>query len=267
MTLRMRRVARGRLRRKLRAFRRLLRAAEGDWDAGAYALFLQEFGRGGNRPVMTMIARTHPYRTLPESDDPSVLRAAWDVGATEEDGSHPEVSMGPDTERGKPRRPANRLRRRLAAAAILLARWRSQGGPAAALGALVEGTEREALAALQIAQLLGRERARQLLVDVGYVVALAARPDDQVRLMDAWMGLGGARYHASEALRRRLTTDGFAGWRNGHTQALLEVERCYCRQGACAICPLVAGTSAGVGGRRGVVPSPNADWVGAARRR
>ena len=115
--------------------------------------------------------------------------------------------------------------------------------------------------------MLGRERARQLLVDVSYVVALAARPVEQARLADAWMGLGGGRYQCSEPLRRRLGADGLECRRNGQTQALLEVERCYCRQGACAICPLVAGRSPTVGNRGGVVPSPNADWVGAVRRR
>lgn len=261
---RMRGVARGRLWRKLRRYRALLGAAEGDWDESAYQLFLRELGRGGNGVAMATAARKRPYRTLPDTADPLVLRAALEATldaagiVVSEARAAPRLKPAGATRDG-PRRPANRLRPRLAAAATLLARWRSEGGPAAALAALADRPEREALAALQVPGILGRARARQLLVDVSYVIALAARPGEQAALTEAWMGLGGGRYHRSEPLRRRLLASGVNHWRNGETQALLELERCYCRQGACAICPLVAGRFESHGRRMSVVPSPNAD--------
>ncbi|MCY3918992.1 MAG: hypothetical protein OXG38_04165, partial [Chloroflexi bacterium] len=158
---------------------------------------------------------------------------------------------------GKARgRPANAPVRRLAAAAHLLPRLSEAGGGSLARGliGLTRLPEREAITALQVPRLLGEERARQLLVDAAYPFALAWAP--QGELAAAWGRLGGARYGRTEALRERLRAGGLRGWRNGSTQALLSLERCYCRAGACAVCPLAR--LAGVRPGRGPLPSPNA---------
>ena len=188
-------------------------------------------------------------REGPAADGPDPIALAARL-----QGALPDVAVAPG--RPAPGRPANQPRRRLAAAATLLLRLHESGGGSLAAGliGLARAPEREAIAALRAPRLLGAERARQLLVDAAYPFALAWAPDAD--LIGAWQRLGGARYGRTQALRARLAAGGLGDWRNGSTQALLGLERCYCRAGACAVCPLarVAGLRPG----RAPLPSPNA---------
>ncbi|HJN92326.1 MAG TPA: hypothetical protein QGF05_06330, partial [Dehalococcoidia bacterium] len=99
--------------------------------------------------------------------------------------------------------------------------------------------------------------ARQLLVDLCYPLAVAFAPSNHeaMRLSQAWIHLGAARYGRTELLRRRLELNGVPVRRNGCSQGLLALERDYCREGACAICPL-ARLSRGPS-RTGALPSTN----------
>ena len=107
---------------------------------------------------------------------------------------------------------------------------------------------------LRIPGLLGPARADQLLADGVYPFRLARGPVEAVA--ERWLGLPAGRFNRTRALRGRLERDGLTGWRGGQAQALLDLERFYCRAVACAICPL--GRLAGGAGRRpDVVPSPN----------
>ena len=194
-------------------------------------------------------ARAGDARDGPAADGPDPLALAARLQGALPGAALPEVAVAPG-------RPANQPRRRLAAAATLLLRLHESGGGSLAAGliGLARAPEREAIAALRAPRLLGAERARQLLVDAAYPFALAWAPDAD--LVGAWQRLGGARYGRTQALRARLAAGGLGDWRNGSTQALLGLERCYCRAGACAVCPLarVAGLRPG----RAPLPSPNA---------
>ena len=138
-------------------------------------------------------------------------------------------------------RPANSVPRRLRAAAVLLARAHGSGGDGA-LAARLEAWARASLP--EVVRDLGkdsgpgRQRALQLLVDAAYPFALAAAPADANRLERRWLALPGARYGRTEALRARLSEAGLQDWRNGGTQALLDLQRGYCGRGAAAVCPL-----------------------------
>ncbi len=117
--------------------------------------------------------------------------------------------------------------------------------------------EKEGIEALRIPGLIGIGRARQLLVDLCYPLAVAFAPSNHeaMRLSQAWIHLGAARYGRTELLRRRLELNGVPVRRNGCSQGLLALERDYCREGACAICPL-ARLSRGPS-RTGALPSTN----------
>ena len=214
-----------------------------DLDAAAYAALFAALGAGGDG-----VARI-PER-LPWAEARAALGEGSAALAARLQGALPAAA-------GKPRgRPANAPARRLAAAAQLLPRLSEAGGGSLARGliGLTRLSEREALAALHVPRLLGEERARQLLVDAAYPFALARAPGGE--LAGAWERLGGARYGRTEALRGRLGAGGLRAWRNGSTQALLSLERCYCRSGACAVCPLARLAEIRPG--RGPLPSPNA---------
>ena len=239
-------------------------------DAAAYGVLFAALGAGGsgiaripdrlpwaqlraglgpwaatNDPGAAGRARDGPAADGPAADAPRVVALAARLQGALPD--MPAAATG---------RPANGPRRRLAAAAVLLLRLHAAGGGSLAGGliGLARAPEREAVAALRVPRLLGAERARQLLVDAAYPFALARAPEAE--LIGAWQRLGGARYGRTEALRARLAAGGLEDWRNGSTQALLSLERCYCRAGACAVCPLarVAGLRPG----RAPLPSPNA---------
>ena len=246
------RLARERLLAKAGRLREAAPAGGGaeDLDAAAYAALFAALGAGGDG-----VAR------VPERLPWAEARAAVVSGEGGEGGEGSSALAarlrGALPEAGKGRgRPANAPARRLAAAAQLLPRLHAAGGGSLARGliGLTQLPEREAIAALQAPRLLGEERARQLLVDAAYPFALAWAPSGD--LAGAWERLGGARYGRTEALRGRLRAGGLRGWRNGSTQALLSLERCYCRAGACAVCPLAR--LAGVRPGRGPLPSPNA---------
>ena len=133
-----------------------------------------------------------------------------------------------------------RLRRK----ATRLRRSTAPGGPdGVAYGAQACRPERTALESLRVAKLLGRERSRQLLVDVCYPLALAfgdqcGRAADGELLARRWLRLAPTRYARTDALRSRLIESGLRDWHNGTSQALLDLERDYCAAGACAVCPL-----------------------------
>ena len=93
---------------------------------------------------------------------------------------------------------------------------------------------------------------------LAYPLALATTAEGDgasAQLERRWLALGGARYGRTEALRQRLTRGGLRRWRSGGTQALLKLERWYCRYGACALCPLAALSSRPR--RRAALGSPN----------
>ncbi len=146
-------------------------------------------------------------------------------------------------------RPANRLEARLSAAAALLAEMLPE--LARKLTGLAFLEPREAVGALRVPGLLGPGRASQLLVDCCYPLALAY-PDLVARsgagertgrstawgLMQRWLDLPGAKYQHTASLRTRLADQGHNSWRNGASQALLDLQSDHCRLGGCAVCPL-----------------------------
>lgn len=109
----------------------------------------------------------------------------------------------------------------------LLQRWRQQDAPAVAVQTLATLPPTDAAPRLQIPQLLGVGRARQVLADAVYPLHGVWQP---------WRALPGVRYQRTDDLRQRLS--GLSRWRHAQTQALLELERTRCRTGACALCPL-----------------------------
>ena len=227
---------------------RLREAAADDPDSAAYAALLAALGAGGDG-----VARV-PER-LPWAEVRDAVGSGSGEGASAALAARLRAAL-PAAARGARGRPANAPARRLAAAAVLLPRLNAAGGGSLARGliGLTRLPEREALAALRVPRLLGDERARQLLVDAAYPFALARAPREELAV--AWERLGGARYGRTEALRGRLREGGLRRWRNGATQALLSLERCYCRSGACAVCPLAR--LAGLRPGRAPLPSPNA---------
>ncbi len=258
----LRRLSRERL---LAKAERLRAAGDEEADAAAYGALFAALGAGSMGTEGGGIARIPdrlPWAELREGlgsralmGDPGVAGPAPAGPAAIALAARLQAAL-PGVAVKAPGRPANQPRRRLAAAATLLLRLHESGGGSLAAGliGLARAPEREALAALHVPRLLGAERARQLLVDAAYPFALAWAPDAD--LIGAWQRLGGARYGRTQALRARLAAGGLGDWRNGSTQALLGLERCYCRAGACAVCPLarVAGLRPG----RAPLPSPNA---------
>ncbi|MEE9276876.1 MAG: DUF2851 family protein, partial [Dehalococcoidia bacterium] len=219
---RLQRVACARLRRKARRAAMLLSAASA--EQAAYRLLLEALGQGGNVRPMAALAQRLPLAALPFAEGAAAVAARLQAAARE------------GTWRSSGLRPANAPVRRLRAAAELIARLRAQGDIAVGLAALAALPQAAALQQLRLPGLLGPDRARQLLVDVAYPLALALGGDGDA-LRRRWLALGGARYGRTAPLRRRLAAGGLRSWRNGATQALLELEAVYCRQGACCICP------------------------------
>ncbi len=138
------------------------------------------------------------------------------------------------------------------ALAALLTRWErwsgdEAGGAGEASGAaaaclrLAALEPRAAVERLRLPRRIGVARARQLLADAIYpaAIALGAPPEAIAR---RWLALPEARYLRTAALRERLAgpANGAGGLRlrHGEAQALLELERGWCAQGACAVCPL-----------------------------
>ena len=120
------------------------------------------------------------------------------------------------------------------ALALLLARWQP-GQAAAACIRLAQAAPSEAAQALRIPRLLGPARARQLLADAVYPAALALNPPNPAELERRWLNLPAVRYQRTDPLRERLCPLPF---RHGEAQALLDLERAWCAQAACAVCPL-----------------------------
>ena len=223
------RLGRDRLQRKALRLRRAL-ADGGDPDQLAYRLLLEALGQGGDPEVMRRTAGALPLAALP-AEAPAACKALL--------AAHAAVAGGGARAPGP--RPANRPVWRLAAAAALIHRFRSEEeGLAAGLAALAMIPAAAAQEALRLPRLLGAERARQLLVDVVYPLAWARSAALGPQLSARWLALPGARYGRTQPLRRRLERGGLGPWRNGATQALLHLERSYCRNGACAVCPLAA---------------------------
>ena len=260
---RLRRLARERLRAKVVRLRARLVQAEPDVVA-ARAL-LEALAQGGNeRPMAHLCGRlawSALVRAAAAGDAALLARLLREAGA----GAPPP---------GRPGRPANRLRRRLRAAALLMARLAGggDGSLAGGLAGLASLPPPAAAERLRLPGLLGPVRARQLLVDVAYPLALAlpgAAPGEEALLR--WLDLPGARYARTAVLRARLEAPpavgaglrvdglragGLRPLRNAETQALLDLERCYCRFGSCAVCPLARlAPPPRTGGPR---PSPNA---------
>ena len=137
----------------------------------------------------------------------------------------------------------------------MITRFAAGGSLPAGLASVARLSEAGAIRRLQVAGCLGAGRARQILVDVCFPLALAqgvAGPQAAAR----WLALGGARHGRTALLRERLQAAGVRTWRNGRTQALLDLEAGYCRHGACVVCPV--GRLFGQAGRsRGPLPNPN----------
>ena len=117
---------------------------------------------------------------------------------------------------------------------LLLARW-APGQAAAACRRLAQAAPTEAAEALRIPRLLGPARARQLLADAVYPAALALNAPNPVEIERRWLNLPAARYQRTDPLRERLRPLPF---RHAEAQALLDLERAWCAQAACAVCPL-----------------------------
>ena len=165
------------------------------------------------------------------SADPS----AW--SATLRDQLHSAATQQPGWRVGR-----GALGRRAGAVEILitlLERW-GRAGAADAVRQLAGLKPGAAVELLRIPQRLGPARSRQLLADAIYPTALAlGEPPGPIA--QRWLSLPAARYLRTDPLRDRLSSHDAHGalrWRHGETQALLELERGWCRQGACAICPL-----------------------------
>ena len=249
---RLRRIAQGRLRAKVARLRGRL-AASASVEEGVFQLLLEALGAGGNSAAMVALARRLPLARLPSGAGAATLAALLIAEGRGAAGGRPALPWRVAT-----LRPANRPERRLAAAAALVVQLRARGGLAAGLRALAGLPEAAALGELRQPRLLGTERARQLLVDLAYPLALATTAEGDgasAQLERRWLALGGARYGRTEALRQRLTRGGLRRWRSGGTQALLELERWYCRYGACALCPVAALSSRPR--RRAALGSPN----------
>ncbi len=227
-------IAIARLRRKATRLRRS--TAPGGPDGVAYGALLEALGQGGNRDGMRLLAARLPWpllaaRGLDASALAMQLRQSADRLEAEGEIHWRRAGV----------RPVNQPHSRLGAAAQLLDRFRT--GPCAGLAAQARRPERAALESLRVAKLLGRERSRQLLVDVCYPLALAfgdhrGRAADGELLARRWLRLAPTRYARTDALRSRLIESGLRDWRNGTSQALLDLERDYCAAGACAVCPL-----------------------------
>ena len=259
---RLRALGQGRLMEKRNRVARAL-AAGADPDDLALRHLLIALGQDGNGAALAVIAEGLCLQALPLLAGVEAIQRALRARLPEDLESRTACG-GPSaparrlaSARRVAVRPANRLENRLRAAALLLHRHaheESQDGLAAHLGALASQPVATAVAALRVPPWLGSERALQILVDVAFPLALAQTETVPPSLIARWLDLPGATYRRAEALRGRLAADALPLRRNGDTQALLALERAYCRHGACAICPLARlerGAAGGVGVRAG----------------
>ena len=122
----------------------------------------------------------------------------------------------------------------------LLARW-GRGRAAASCRELAALEPSAAVERLRLPHRLGPARARQLLADAIYPAALALG-EPPTSIERRWRNLPERRYLRTAALRERLTKPAAPTsaprFRHGEAQALLELERVWCAQAACAVCPL-----------------------------
>lgn len=124
----------------------------------------------------------------------------------------------------------------------LLARWRGVGAAESCLR-LAALEPNAAVERLRLPGQIGAGRARQLLADGIYPAALALGASDALAaaIERRWLELPETRYLRTAALRGRLDAarrPDAPKRRHGEAQALLELERGWCAQGACAVCPL-----------------------------
>ena len=219
-------------------------------DATAYAALLAAIGRGGNEAVFRALAIQLPWPSLRADaarGDAAVVRERMQACLA----AIVAVRAG---------RPANAPARRLDAAAVLIVRLGAVPWPGSfgrGLASLATLPEAEALRVLRVPGSLGAERARQILVDAVYPLASSQGAGEEA--LAGWLRLGGARYQRTAVLRDQLQQGGLQVWRNGETQALLSLERCYCRAGACAVCPIARLARGRLA--RGPRPSPNARFA------
>lgn len=247
-----------RFRQKTERFRRAVgEAAVGEGDQILYVAVLEALGYGGDREAFARLARELPYQRLRAV-------AAEQTGA--EAGRRMETMLlaaagltGPVAAaawRPRCRRPANHPRRRLAAAARLLARA-PLGLVAYACSSLpADVTLAAAVRAWMVTgegsspALVGRDRAVEILVNAvlpflaaGGGVADGVLQERAVELFRRLPGTGGygATAHLERALvsedDRRLTASA------RRQQGLLYLLHRHCRQGGCrGRCPLCEGT-------------------------
>ena len=124
----------------------------------------------------------------------------------------------------------------------LLIRWRGAGTAESCLR-LAALEPNAAIERLRLPGRIGAGRARQLLADGVYPAALALSASGawSAAIERRWLELPETRYLRTAALRGRLDaahSPDAPKRRHGEAQALLELERGWCAQGACAVCPL-----------------------------
>ncbi len=230
---RLRRLGCRRLQRKAEFLRRRLRP-EGESDPDELAAWA--LARALAMPHNAELLGAALEQAWPEtrSADPS----AW--SATLRDQLHSAAARQPGWRAGR-----GALGRRAGAVEILitlLQRW-GRDGAADAVRRLAGLKPGAAVELLRIPRRLGPARSRQLLADAVYPAALAlGEPPGPIG--QRWLSLPAARYLRTDPLRDRLSPREVAGapgalrWRHAGAQALLELEHGWCRQGACAVCPL-----------------------------
>ena len=124
----------------------------------------------------------------------------------------------------------------------LLTRWHRRGAAESCLR-LAALEPNAAIERLRLPGGIGAGRARQLLADGVYPAALALGASNALAaaIERRWLDLPETRYLRTAALRGRLDAARRSDTpkrRHGEAQALLELERGWCAQGACAVCPL-----------------------------
>ena len=124
----------------------------------------------------------------------------------------------------------------------LLTRWRGASAAESCLR-LAALKPNAAVERLRLPGQIGAARARQLLADGIYPSAIALGASDALAaaIERHWLELPETRYLRTAALRGRLNaarSPDAPKCRHGEAQALLELERGWCAQGACAVCPL-----------------------------
>ena len=233
VSARLRRLAGRRLQRKAEFLRRRLRP-EGESDPDELAAWALARALAMPHNAELLGAALEQAWPATRSADPT----AW--SATLRDQLHSAAAQQPGWRAGR-----GALGRRAGAVEILLTlleRW-GRAGAAGAVRRLAGLKPGAAVELLRIPQRLGPARSRQLLADAVYPAALAlGEPPGPIA--QRWLSLPAARYLRTDPLRDRLSSYKAAGapgalrWRHGEAQALLELEHGWCRQGACAICPL-----------------------------